>query len=591
MGNTKLDILACPICYERVTWNVKRAQCKTCRKLYSANNISHMDLTITGASENLSTEPLPASIQLFRLPLISYLYERGWRQCFYFGGFPGPEKEFEMIKDYVKPVLGGNIIDASCGSGIFSRLFAQSGLFSHVVALDFSETMLKQCFEFIKRENNFPEESLTLVKADISRLPFVSGSVDAVHAGAALHCWPSPLTAVAEISRVLKPGGLFVATTFVFDVVPQICSLIRPLRQSSIPEVIVKLMAISTVSGALLPRQLSSNPVRRRFSVLKSSQLMPFNGRLFAHKVCASSAAAVETKPFLLFGACFDHNVLRFQNFSETGIGASGYRNTPKEYIARSSLQCSVCRKSYSRKDSYFDLTITGGGKLYGELKAASTELFRFPLVSFLYERGWRQSFSLGGGFPGPEKEFEMIKDYLKPVLGGNIVDASCGSGMFSRLFAKSGLFLNVVALDFSEAMLKQCYDFVKEENNFPEENLIMVRADISRLPFATSSVDAVHAGAALHCWPSPSAAVAEISRVLKPGGIFVATTYIVDGPLSYIPLRAPMRQIVAQLSGSRVFLSEAELEDLCTSTGLVNFTCIRNRLFVMVSAMKPVQS
>ena len=29
----------------------------------------------------------------------------------------------------------------------------------------------------------------------------------------------------------------------------------------------------------------------------------------------------------------------------------------------------------------------------------------RFPLISFLYERGWRQSFSVWGGFPGPEKE------------------------------------------------------------------------------------------------------------------------------------------------------------------------------------------
>lgn len=66
--------------------------------------------------------------------------------------------------------------------------------------------------------------------------------------------------------------------------------------------------------------------------------------------------------------------------------------------------------------------------------------------------------------------QFELIKDYLQPVLGGNIVDASCGSGMFSRLFAKSGLFSLVVGLDYSEAMLRQCYDFIKEEDNFPEE-------------------------------------------------------------------------------------------------------------------------
>lgn len=38
--------------------------------------------------------------------------------------------------------------------------------------------------------------TLALVRADISRLPFVSGSIDAVHAAAAIHCWPSPACAV-----------------------------------------------------------------------------------------------------------------------------------------------------------------------------------------------------------------------------------------------------------------------------------------------------------------------------------------------------------------------------------------------------------
>ena len=42
--------------------------------------------------------------------------------------------------------------------------------------------------------------NLALVRADVSRLPFSSGSVDAVHAGAALHCWPSPSNAVSIIA-------------------------------------------------------------------------------------------------------------------------------------------------------------------------------------------------------------------------------------------------------------------------------------------------------------------------------------------------------------------------------------------------------
>ncbi|KAK6130715.1 hypothetical protein DH2020_035569 [Rehmannia glutinosa] len=333
-----------------------------------------------------------------------------------------------------------------------------------------------------------------------------------------------------------------------------------------------------SVSAGLLLSRLSLNPMRRCFCVVKTSRLIPaiIHGRLFTDKIRASSAAVVETKPDVMDETKLDirKKILACPICYERLIW-NGDHDVSLESVARSTLQCCTCKKSYSGKDSHLDLTITGGGTVYGQPMAASTELFRLPLVSFLYERGWRQSFSVWGGFPGPEKEasdikqyhgstcfldnFELIKDYLKPVLGGNIIDASCGSGMFSRLFAKSGLFSLVVALDFSETMLQQCHDFIKLEDSFPKSmfllqesfrdflpwNLILVRADISRLPFTTSTVDAVHAGAALHCWPSPSAAVAEISRVLKPGGMFVATTYIVDGLLSYFPLRKPLRQAV----------------------------------------------
>uniref|UniRef100_A0A453PCZ7 Uncharacterized protein n=4 Tax=Aegilops tauschii subsp. strangulata TaxID=200361 RepID=A0A453PCZ7_AEGTS len=135
-----------------------------------------------------------------------------------------------------------------------------------------------------------------------------------------------------------------------------------------------------------------------------------------------------------------------------------------------SSLECSTCKKLYS-KDDYWDLTVAVGSTEYSETMPAATELFRTQLVSFLYERGWRQNF-IWGGFPGLEKEFEMAKDYLKPTSGGIIIDASCGSGLFSRLFVKSELYCLVVALDFSENMLKQCKEFIKQENISDEYGL-----------------------------------------------------------------------------------------------------------------------
>ncbi|KAJ8433759.1 hypothetical protein Cgig2_025922 [Carnegiea gigantea] len=226
------------------------------------------------------------------------------------------------------------------------------------------------------------------------------------------------------------------------------------------------------------------------------------------------------------------------------------------ESTASTTLECNTCKKVFYGNDSYVDLTAASGVKNYSESMPLATEFFRTPIIGFLYERGWRQNFGFGG-FPGPEKEFELAKEYLKPAFGGNIVDASCGSGVFSRLFAKSGLFSLVIALDYSETMLRQCYEFVKEDPAFPKEKLILVRADISRLPFVSGSIDAVHAGAAIHCWPSPSTAVAEISRVLRPRGVFVASTTLADGPFTLLPFRRYLRENLQQLSGFRIFLSD----------------------------------
>ncbi|XP_043702497.1 uncharacterized methyltransferase At2g41040, chloroplastic [Telopea speciosissima] len=254
--------------------------------------------------------------------------------------------------------------------------------------------------------------------------------------------------------------------------------------------------------------------------------------------------------------------------------------------IYRSGFKCQQCSKAYSSKDVYLDLTVTSGAKSYTEFKPNRTELFRSPIVSFLYERGWRQNFNRSG-FPGPDEEFKMAQEYFKPAEGGLLVDVSCGSGLFSRKFAKSGTYSGVIALDFSENMLRQCYDFIKKDDTILTSNLALVRADVSRLPFSSGSVDAVHAGAALHCWPSPSNAVSEICRILRSGGVFVGTTFL-SNAFNNSFLR-PYRQTILQLENSSYsYLTENEIEDLCTSCGLTNYSSKVQQSFIMFSAQKP---
>ncbi|KAJ9550979.1 hypothetical protein OSB04_015024 [Centaurea solstitialis] len=274
--------------------------------------------------------------------------------------------------------------------------------------------------------------------------------------------------------------------------------------------------------------------------------------------------------------------------------GPPGF-NLPAIY--RSGFKCVKCNKTYSSKNVYLDLTVIAGAKDYVEIQPSRTELFRSPLVSFLYERGWRQNFNLGG-FPGPDEEIELVRssnvalqlifnmaqEYFKPAEGGTLVDVSCGSGLFTRKFAKSGTYSRVVALDFSENMLRQSYDFIKVDDTILNSNLALVRADVSRLPFSSGSIDAVHAGAALHCWPSPSNAIAEINRVLRSGGVFVGTTFLRSSSSTPAILR-PFNQRIA---GTYNNLTEEEIEDLCKSCGLTNYTAKVQQAFIMFSAQKP---
>lgn len=149
----------------------------------------------------------------FRNPLIAFVYERGWRQGFANAGFPGIDKEFQLLKDFWGPdILKGTLLDMSCGSGLMARQLAEHGTAARLFAADYSEVML------LETRRRFGEEAglavPELVRCDVARLPFATGALDGVHAGAALHCWPALDDGLREVCRVIAPGGKFFATTF-----------------------------------------------------------------------------------------------------------------------------------------------------------------------------------------------------------------------------------------------------------------------------------------------------------------------------------------------------------------------------------------
>lgn len=94
-----------------------------------------------------------------------------------------------------------NILDVGTGPGIVANLLSDMG--HNVTGVDVSESMLKMAQENSKSLHN----SLILVQGDGERLPFESGSFDAVVNRYVLWTLPDPKIALAEWKRVLRPGG------------------------------------------------------------------------------------------------------------------------------------------------------------------------------------------------------------------------------------------------------------------------------------------------------------------------------------------------------------------------------------------------
>ncbi|KAF3666855.1 hypothetical protein FXO37_10331 [Capsicum annuum] len=161
-------------------------------------------------------------------------------------------------------------------------------------------------------------------------------------------------------------------------------------------------MATCSVSlnqhGVLIPIQLKEFTLNSRISV---PTRVSSNG--FPSRITATSAVAVEQELRTPVQDATEDKLFACPICYEPLIrkGPSGF-NVPAIY--RSGFKCRKCNKSYSSKNLYLDLTVTSGTKEYNESKPTRTELFRSPVVSFLYERGWRQAFNQSG-FPGADEE------------------------------------------------------------------------------------------------------------------------------------------------------------------------------------------
>jgi len=120
--------------------------------------------------------------------------------------------------DVVK-LVPGRILDLGCGSGYCARALRKRYRKAEVIGLDIAPAMLR---EARRREGWFRRSRW--VGGDAECLPFASGSFDMAISNFSMQ-WCDPDRVFLEVARVLRPGGLFMFTSFGPDT-------LRELRQA-----------------------------------------------------------------------------------------------------------------------------------------------------------------------------------------------------------------------------------------------------------------------------------------------------------------------------------------------------------------------
>lgn len=151
-----------------------------------------------------------------------------------------------------------------------------------------------------------------------------------------------------------------------------------------------------------------------------------------------------------------------------------------------------------------------------------------FDTISGNYD-GLNRVITFGVDVKWRKKVVQLVTD-TKP---DSVLDIATGTGDLIISLAKSGA-SKLVGLDISEGMLSVGRKKIKAGGL--EDRIEMIQADSEAMPFEDNSFDAITVAFGVRNFETLEKGLAEIYRVLKPGGIFVILE-------TSVPTKTPFKQ------------------------------------------------
>ena len=127
---------------------------------------------------------------------VGKFYDVVWTE--YIPEYKASEKHWEIFFSD-EEVKDKSVLDAGCGTGIFSIIFANKGA-GRVTGIDISEGSLQTARSL---KEKFELNNAEFQRQDMLALPFADASFDIVWAWGTVHHNTDPLKAIDELIRVL----------------------------------------------------------------------------------------------------------------------------------------------------------------------------------------------------------------------------------------------------------------------------------------------------------------------------------------------------------------------------------------------------